>query len=91
MIAMPVSGYLSSNGAGTVVPWFGLFTFPHLLPKNDTLRIAAGQAHYVFAWTIAFVLAAHLGAVVWHAGIKRDSVLTRMWPRYRPAPPTAES
>ena len=68
MIAMPVSGYLSSNGAGTVVPWFGLFTFPHLLPKNDTLRIAAGQAHYVFAWTIAFVLAAHLGAVVWHAG-----------------------
>jgi hypothetical protein len=61
MIAMPVSGYLSSNGAGTVVPWFGLFTFPHLLPKNDTLRIAAGQAHYVFAWTIAFVLAAHLG------------------------------
>ena len=89
MIAMPVSGYLSSNGAGTVVPWFGLFTFPHLLPKNDTLRIAAGQAHYVFAWTIAFVLAAHLGAVVWHAAIKRDSVLTRMWPRYRPA--TAKS
>ena len=39
MIAMPVSGYLSSNGAGTVVPWFGLFTFPHLLPKNDALRI----------------------------------------------------
>ena len=72
MIAMPVSGYLSSNGAGTVVPWFGLFTFPHLLPKNDALRIGAGQAHYVFAWTIAFVLAAHLGAVVWHAGIKRD-------------------
>ena len=91
MIAMPVSGYLSSNGAGTIVPWFGLFTFPHLLPKNDTLRIAAGQAHYVFAWTIAFVLAAHLGAVVWHAGIKRDSVLTRMWPGYRPAPPTAKS
>jgi cytochrome b561 len=91
MIAMPVSGYLSSNGAGTVVPWFGLFTFPHLLPKNDTLRIAAGQAHYVFAWTIAFVLAAHLGAVVWHAAIKRDSVLTRMWPRYRPAPSTAKS
>jgi cytochrome b561 len=45
----------------------------------------------VFAWTIAFVLAAHLGAVVWHAGIKRDSVLTRMWPRYRPAPSTAKS
>jgi cytochrome b561 len=34
---------------------------------------------------LAFVLAAHLGAVVWHAAIKRDSVLTRMWPSFRPA------
>ena len=25
------------------------------------------------------------GAVVWHAMIKRDSVLTRMWPSFRPA------
>ena len=91
MLALPVSGYLSSNGAGTVVPWFGLFTFPHLLPKNETLRVAAGEAHYVFAWTIAFVLAAHLGAVVWHVAIKRDSVLTRMWPRYRPASRIVES
>jgi len=91
MIALPVSGYLSSNGAGTVVPWFGLFSFPHLLSKNDALRVAAGEAHYVFAWTIAFVLAAHLGAVVWHAAIKRDSVLTRMLPGYRPAPRTAKS
>jgi cytochrome b561 len=91
MIAMPVSGYLSSNGAGAVVPWFGLFSFPHLLPKNDTLRIAAERAHYVFALMIAFVLAAHLGAVVWHAGIKRDSVLTRMWPGYRPAQSVGKS
>jgi len=31
------------------------------------------------------VLAAHLGAVVWHAILNRDSVLTRMWPSFRPA------
>jgi cytochrome b561 len=91
MVGLPVAGYLSSNGAGTVVPWFGLFTFPHLLPKSDALRVTAGQAHYVFAWTIAFVLAAHLGAVVWHAAIRRDAVLTRMWPRYRPAARIAKS
>ena len=60
-----------------------------LLPKNKSLR-NRGRGPYVFAWTIAFVLAAHLGAVVWHAAIKRDTILTRMWPRYRPAPPTAK-
>ena len=91
MIAMPVSGYLSSNGAGTVVSWFGLFSFPHLFPKNDALRIAAGEAHFVFAWLIAFVLAAHLGAAVWHAAIRRDTVLTRMWPGFRAVPRTAKS
>jgi cytochrome b561 len=84
MIAMPLSGYVGSAGSGNRIPWFGLFSFPILLPKNDALKAAGGEAHYLLAWTIGFVLAAHLGAVVWHAAIKRDSVLTRMWPRFRP-------
>jgi cytochrome b561 len=91
MIAMPVSGYVLSTGSGADVPWFGLFSFPALLPKSQGLKAAGEEAHYLFAWTIAFVLAAHLGAVVWHAGIRRDSVLTRMWPGYRPAPPIIKS
>jgi cytochrome b561 len=84
MIAMPVSGYVLSTGDGFGIPWFGLFSFPALLPKDRAAAAAGNWAHFVFAWTIAFVLAAHLGAVVWHAAIKRDSVLTRMWPSYRP-------
>jgi cytochrome b561 len=91
MIAMPISGYLFSVGAGAEIPWFGLFSFPALAPKNEALRAAGEQAHYVFAWTIALVLAAHLSAVVWHAAIKRDSVLSRMWPRHRPASRIAKS
>ncbi len=84
MIAMPVSGYVLSAAGVAKISWFGLFSFPLLLPKNEALRLAGSWAHFVFAWMIAFVLAAHLGAVVWHAAIKRDSVLTRMWPSYRP-------
>jgi cytochrome b561 len=91
MIAMPVSGYLTSTAGGSEVPWFGLFNLPRLVAKDRSLDEAAGWAHYVFAWTIAFVLAAHLGAVVWHAAIKRDTILTRMWPSYRPAPRIAKS
>jgi cytochrome b561 len=85
MIAMPVSGYLGSTAGGRAVPWFGLFELPRLVAKDRNLAVAASWAHLVFAWTLAFVLAAHLGAVVWHATIKRDSVLTRMWPSFRPA------
>ena len=85
MIAMPVSGYLASIAGGRAVSWFGLFELPRLVAKDKFLDVAASRAHLVFAWMLAFVLAAHLGAVVWHAAIKRDSVLTRMWPSFRPA------
>jgi cytochrome b561 len=85
MIAMPVSGYMASTAGGRAVGWFGLFELPRLVAKDRSLAVAASWAHLAFAWTLAFVLAAHLGAVVWHAGIKRDSVLTRMWPSFRPA------
>src|SRR6202789_1812897 len=85
MIAMPVSGYLGSTAGGRPVSWFGLFELPKLVAKDRVLAVAASWAHLVFAWMLAFVLAAHLGAVVWHAVIKRDSVLTRMWPSFRPA------
>ena len=85
MIAMPVSGYLASTAGGRAVSWFGLFELPRLVAKDRSLAVAASWAHLVFAWMLAFVLAAHLSAVVWHAVIKRDSVLTRMWPSFRPA------
>ncbi len=85
MIAMPVSGYVASTAGGRAVRWFGLFELPRLVAKDRFVAVAAGWAHLVFAWTLAFVLAAHLGAVVWHTAIRRDSVLTRMWPSFRPA------
>jgi cytochrome b561 len=88
MIAMPVSGYVGSAAGGHPAPWFGLFSFPNLAPKSKALAEAADEAHFVFAWMIAFVLAAHLAAVAWHAGVRRDTVLTRMWPSYRPATET---
>ena len=85
MIAMPVSGYLGSTAGGRAVSWFGLLELPRLVAKDRSLAVAASWAHLVFAWMLAFVLATHLSAVVWHAMIKRDSVLTRMWPSFRPA------
>jgi cytochrome b561 len=84
MIAMPVSGYLTSTAGGHEVSFFGLFALPNLVRESKPLDEGASQAHYVFAWTIGVILALHLLAVVWHAWIKRDSVLTRMWPRFQP-------
>ena len=85
MIAMPVSGYVASTAGGRPVPWFEVLELPRLVAKDKSLAVAASWAHLMFAWMLAFALAAHVGAVVWHAMIRRDSVLTRMWPSFRPA------
>ncbi len=84
MVALPVSGYLTSNAGGHDVSFFGLFTVPDIVPKDKALDELASQAHHVFAWLIAATLALHLAAVAWHARVKRDTVLTRMWPRFQP-------
>ncbi len=86
MIAMPVTGYMTSGAGKHDIPWFGLFNFPNLMPARQGAR-GRGRLRrtIVFAWAIAVVLALHLGAVVWHAGVRRDTILTRMWPGYRPA------
>lgn len=84
MIAMPVTGYLTSAAGGHDVSFFGLFSLPDLVGQNKAIDEGAGKAHYVLAWTIGAVLTLHLLAVIWHARFKRDTVLTRMWPRFQP-------
>jgi len=84
MIAMPASGYVKSAAGGKAVSVFGLFSVPVIIPEDKGLADAAGLAHYVFAWALGAVLILHVAAVVWHARVKRDEVLTRMWPRFRP-------
>ena len=84
MIAMPVSGYLTSSAGGHDVSFFGLISLPNLVGESKAIDQGASQAHFVFAWAIGAALCLHLAAVVWHARVKRDEVLTRMWPRFQP-------
>jgi cytochrome b561 len=81
MIFMPVSGYIFSGAGGHDLPWFGLFSWPVLVPRDKPLASLAQQLHYAGAWTLGALLALHVLAVIWHSWIRRDEVLSRMWPR----------
>jgi cytochrome b561 len=83
MIALPLSGYIHSMAGGHGFKWFGLFTVPDLVARSEAADAGAGRAHYLFAWAIGALLSAHLLAVLWHALLRRDGVLQRMWPRSR--------
>lgn len=86
MILMPATGYVYSAAGGFSLPWFGLFTWPRLVPLDKALSRQGYELHYVGAWLIAGFLAAHIGAVIWHHWILRDEVASRMIPQVSPGP-----
>jgi cytochrome b561 len=78
MIFMPVTGYLFSAAGGYSLPWFGLFQWPRLLPRDSAIADWGELLHDRGAWVISAVVLLHLAAVAWHHWIKRDEVLSRM-------------
>lgn len=78
MIFMPVTGYMFSAAGGYSLPWFGLFQWPRLLPRDKIVAGWGELLHDRAAWVIAAVLVLHLAAVAWHHWVKRDEVLSRM-------------
>jgi cytochrome b561 len=82
MILMPLSGYTTSSAGGNVIPFFGLFDLPSLAPSDKALAMKAAGAHLVFAWAIAIVLVLHVAGALWHAYVRRDEVMDRMWPGF---------
>ncbi len=80
MIGMPLSGYVFSTAGGNPVTYFDLFTVP-ALPKSDMVRQVALWAHVVIGqWLVYALILMHLGAVAFHAAIRRDGQLERMLP-----------
>ena len=86
MVLMPFSGYVHSMAGGHGFRWFGLFPVPDLVAQSRATDVGAGRAHYLFAWIIGALLAAHVAAALWHSLVRRDGVLARMWPGPRVAP-----
>jgi cytochrome b561 len=81
MVAVPVGGYVLSTASGRPVTWFGLFTFPSVIPVDKSLAKLADGAHVTGAFILIAVIALHIAAALWHHWFKRDEVMARMAPR----------
>jgi cytochrome b561 len=95
MVVLPLSGWLYAStqwreDGPLAVPtlWFGLFEVPHLFGLNELaprvrqeLSDGLEDAHETLAWTLAALLALHVGAALKHRLIERDHVFASMRPR----------
>lgn len=78
LILLPITGWLTSSAAGIPISYFGLFTFPDLVPANESLRTAFATAHEVFAYSFIAFLTLHIAAALKHHFIDKDTILRRM-------------
>ena len=83
MLFMPLTGYWFSAEGGYALPFFWLFQWPRILPIDKAAAHAGEVLNVYGAYAIYIVVALHVGAVIWHHFIRRDTVLARMWPGAR--------
>jgi len=80
MIAVPLSGWISSSLFGSPTKVFGLFTIPPITPKYKPALPAAYWTHFALAWAILTLAAFHAGAALYHHFVRKDGVLRAMLP-----------
>ncbi len=80
MFLVPLSAFTASNAAHRPVSFFFLFDMPSLFAeKNIELAKMAMEAHEALSAILAWVIAGHFLAALYHHFIRKDNILKKMW------------
>jgi len=80
MLALPITGWLRSSAAGIPVSFFGWFTLPDLLPRDDFWFERLIDLHKWLAYLLILFIFVHMGAALRHHFVFRDDTLRKMLP-----------
>jgi cytochrome b561 len=81
LFAMPLTGWLMSSAKNYSVSWFGLFTWPNLIGKNQTAFDILLATHKTLSVLLFSIAVLHILAALKHHFWNKDDVLLRMLPR----------
>lgn len=82
LIAMPLTGWIMSSAGDFPATFFGLFSLPHLVSKNQDIFNLTRNLHTYIALGILALLALHFAGAFKHHFIDRDATLQRMTKPY---------
>jgi cytochrome b561 len=80
LFAMPITGWLMSSAKNYSVSWFGLFTWPNLIGKNETAFELLRTTHHILSYILFAIAVLHILAALKHHFWNKDDVLLRMLP-----------
>jgi cytochrome b561 len=78
LFAMPLTGWMMSSAKNYSVSWFGLFTWPNLIAKNEHAFNVLRSTHDVLSNVLFAIAVLHILAALKHHFWDRDDVLMRM-------------
>lgn len=79
MFALPLVGWSMLSAGGYPVVLFGALGLPPIAPVQPLLFATLRQAHTLLAFLLFAAILGHLGAALFHAWIRRDTVFPSMW------------
>ena len=80
LIVQGISGYVRVTTGGFPIELLDALGIPPLLPKAEAVAKIASYVHQAGAWILIGLIAAHVGAASYHGIVRRDGVVSRMWP-----------
>jgi cytochrome b561 len=80
LFAMPLTGWMMSSAKNYSVSWFGVFTWPNLIGKNETAFELLRSTHHVLGYILFSIAILHVLAALKHHFWNKDDVLVRMLP-----------
>jgi len=83
LFAMPLTGWMMSSAKNYSVSWFGRFTWPDLIGKNEQWFEILKSTHHLLGWLLLGTAILHIVAALKHHFWDKDDVLTRMLPQPR--------
>jgi cytochrome b561 len=78
LTAQPLVGWIAISASGAPVTVLNLFTLPLIAPENRVFSEQLSLLHAVIGLSIAGLIAAHIGAALYHHLVRKDRVLMRM-------------
>ena len=80
LVFLPVAGYVRVRAGGFPVESLDALGIPPLVPPSDAWADTAKALHHWGGLVMAGLVVLHVAAALHHGVVKRDGILSRMWP-----------
>jgi cytochrome b561 len=78
LVVQPLVGWIAMSASGAPVTVLGFFALPPVAPENRVFSEQLFALHSLIGLSIAGLIAAHIGAALYHHVVRKDRVLMRM-------------